>query len=105
MKCPTVRETNGNIRTYYSGLYNNYGLNCLAVCNSVLWFLFFAVMGLGNKSDQPAYKETGFGEIFEKLPTWVPSTQLQITTFGIFPDKFVSLDTDGSLAVMGGASR
>jgi hypothetical protein len=66
--CPTVKATNGNVRAYYSGHYNRYGLNCQALCDSDLRFLFFGVMGPGNKSDQPAYEETGLAEIIENLP-------------------------------------
>jgi hypothetical protein len=67
-KCPTVKDTNGNVRAYFSGHYNRYGLNCQALCDSDLRFLFFGVMGPGNKSDQPAYEQTGLAEIIENLP-------------------------------------
>jgi hypothetical protein len=67
-KCPTVKETHGNVRAYFSGHYNRYGLNSQALCDSELRFLFFGVMGPGNKSDQPAYEETGLAELLEQLP-------------------------------------
>jgi hypothetical protein len=67
-KCPNVKETNGNVRAYFSGHYARYGLNCQAVCDSDLRFLFFGVMGPGNKSDQIAYELTGLQAIFELLP-------------------------------------
>ena len=67
-RCPNETETHNNVRTYYSGHYGRYGLNSQAVCNSDLRFLFFAVMGPGSKSDQPAYEDTGLAAIFELLP-------------------------------------
>ena len=67
-KCPNVKETNGNVRAYFSGHYARYGLNCQALCDSDLRFMFFGVMGPGNKSDQPAYEETGLETIIESLP-------------------------------------
>jgi hypothetical protein len=67
-KCPTVKDMNGNVPAYFSGHYNCYGLNCQALCTSDVQFMFFGVMGPGNKSDQPAYKETGLAEIIENLP-------------------------------------
>jgi hypothetical protein len=67
-KCPTVKETNGNVRAYFSGHYARYGLNCQALCDSDLRFMFFGVMGPGNKSDQPAYEQTGLEAIIEGLP-------------------------------------
>jgi hypothetical protein len=67
-KCPTVKDSIGNVRAYFSGHYNRYGLNCQALCDSDLRFMFFGVMGPGNKSDQPAYEETGLVAIVENLP-------------------------------------
>ena len=67
-RCPTVKETNGNVRSYFSGHYARYGLNSQAVCDSDLRFLFFGVMGPGSKSDQVAYEDTGLGAVFELLP-------------------------------------
>jgi hypothetical protein len=68
-RCPTVKETNGNVRTYFSGHCSHYGLNLQALCDSDLRFLFFGVMGPGSKSDQPAYELTGLAEIIEHLPS------------------------------------
>ena len=66
-QCPTVAATNGNVRAYFSGHYKRYGLNCQALCDLDLCFMFFGIMGPGNKSDQPAYEETGLMNIIENL--------------------------------------
>jgi hypothetical protein len=41
MKCPTVKETNGNVGAYFSGHYNHYALNCQALCDSDLHFFLW----------------------------------------------------------------
>jgi hypothetical protein len=56
IKCPTMKESNGNPRAYHSGHYNADGLNVQAICDSRLWFLFFAVAKPGGSSDLHAYE-------------------------------------------------
>ncbi|GFH51927.1 hypothetical protein CTEN210_08403 [Chaetoceros tenuissimus] len=50
-KCPTMAESNFNPGAYYSGHYQDYGLNVQAMCDAKLRFLFFAVAAPGKTND------------------------------------------------------
>jgi hypothetical protein len=71
IKCPTVKESNGNPRAYHSGHYNADGLNVQAICDSRLRFLFFAVAKPGGSSDLRAYESLHIRHIIESLPDGV----------------------------------
>ena len=59
-----------NIRAYYSGHYEHYGLNCQAVCDANLKFLFFGVVSPGSTNDNVSYTYTGnLRDIVEGLTT------------------------------------
>ena len=45
----------GNVRAYYSGHYETFGLNCQAACDVRLKFLYFAVVAPGKTNDNAAY--------------------------------------------------
>ena len=53
-KAPTKKEA-GNVRSYYSGHYESYGLNCQATCDIRLKFLYFGVVAAGSTNDNIAY--------------------------------------------------
>jgi hypothetical protein len=65
--CPTLRESEGFPRAYYSGHYQSTGLNCQAICDSKLRFLFFAVIAPGQTNDAVAYELTNLQEIIENF--------------------------------------
>jgi hypothetical protein len=44
-----------NVRAYYSGHYESYGLHCQALCDSKLRFLYFGVVAPGKTNDNAAY--------------------------------------------------
>ena len=48
-----------NVRSYYSGHYEHYGLNCQGICDARLRFLFFGVVGCGSMNDNIAYTLAG----------------------------------------------
>lgn len=48
-----------NIRAYYSGHYEHYGLNCQAACDSNLKFIYFGVVAPGSTNDNVAFTRTG----------------------------------------------
>lgn len=50
-KCPTMVESNFNPGAYYSGHYQDYGLNVQAMCDAKLRYLFFAVAAPGKTND------------------------------------------------------
>jgi hypothetical protein len=67
--CPSLLESMGFPRSYYSGHYNSYGINCQAMCDSRLRFLFFSVIAPGQTNDAVAYEETGLHAIINQLPS------------------------------------
>lgn len=50
-KCPNMKESNFNPGAYYSGHYQDYGLNVQAMCDANLRYLFFAVAAPGKTND------------------------------------------------------
>ena len=44
----------GNVRAYYSGHYETFGLNCQAACDVGLKFVYFAVVAPGKTNDNAA---------------------------------------------------
>ena len=52
--CPQHNEV-GNVKAYYSGHYETFGLNCQAVCDVRLRFLYFAVVAPGKTNDNAAF--------------------------------------------------
>ena len=56
--CPPVSEVS-NQTSYYSGHYENFGLNCQAVCTHDLTFIYFGVVAPGSTNDIIAITKTG----------------------------------------------
>ena len=55
--------------SYYSGHYESYGLNCQAVCDSNLKFLFFGVVAPGKTNDNVAFPRCiELFKVMENLP-------------------------------------
>ena len=66
---PTKKDTSGNQRAYFSGHYNSPGLNCQAICDGRLRFLYFGVVAPGGTNDSVAFFRTGINEFLtENLP-------------------------------------
>jgi hypothetical protein len=63
-----VRRLAGNVRSYFSGHYQCYGVNCQAAFDSLSRFIFFAVAGPGNMGDREALYECGLGQLIDRLP-------------------------------------
>ena len=67
--CPTKKETCGNVQSFFSGHYESYGLNCQAVCDSNLKFLFFGVVAPGKTNDNVAFPRCiELFKVMENLP-------------------------------------
>ena len=45
----------GNVKAYFSGHYQSFGLNCQAACDIRLKFLYFGVVAPGKTNDNAAY--------------------------------------------------
>ena len=67
-KTPTHKESEGNPRSYFSGHYNQHGLNVQAVCNARCRFIFFSVAAPGKTSDQVAFERTSLYKKIQNLP-------------------------------------
>ena len=52
---PRITDVGDNVRGYFSGHYNMYGLNVQAACDSKLRFLYFGVLAPGNMGDSVAF--------------------------------------------------
>lgn len=57
-KRPTMKESSGDPRSFYSDHYDVYGLNVQAVCDVNCRFLFFGVVAPGKCGDQVAFECT-----------------------------------------------
>ena len=55
--CPKASEVS-NQTSYYSGHYENFGLNCQAVCTRDLSFIYFGVVTPGSTNDIIAITRT-----------------------------------------------
>ena len=64
------------MRSYYSGHYESYGLNCQAACDIRLKFLYFGVVAAGSTNDNIAYA------MAEDLAETVDSLTLRIHFIG-----------------------
>jgi hypothetical protein len=50
------KQTNRNVRSYFSGHYQKYGINIQACCNANSRFIFLGVGGPGVIMCQPGYR-------------------------------------------------
>ena len=58
----------GNVRSYFSGQYQKYGINIQAVCDHLCRFIFVAVAAPGSINDRDAIKETPLPYLLRNLP-------------------------------------
>jgi hypothetical protein len=58
----------GHVKSYFSGHYQEYGINLQGVCDSKCRFLFAAVAAPGGTNDITAYRKTGLSNKIENLP-------------------------------------
>jgi len=69
--CPIItpaRNVVGNVRTYYSGHYQWYGMNVQAVVDHACRFMFLAVAAPGSQPDVNAIANTSLPQYLEQLP-------------------------------------
>ena len=64
---PPKKEVH-NVKSYFSGHYQTYGINIQAACDHNCCFLFIGVGGPGIMGDREAVKESGLYDLVEKLP-------------------------------------
>ena len=68
IKYPSMKDSNNNPSSYYSGHYCYHGLNIQAICDASYQFNFFAVAAPGKSSDQAAIERTGLPAALDTLP-------------------------------------
>lgn len=82
----------GNVRSYFSGHYQCYGVNVQAACDHLSRFVYFAVAGPGVMGDNMAIKEVDLYELIHRLPkgycvigdaAYVPSENLVPIYYGV----------------------
>jgi hypothetical protein len=66
-RVPSKREVK-NVRSFFSGHYQCYGINCQGVSDSASRFLYFAVAAPGISKDRDAIQHCGLSELIEDLP-------------------------------------
>ena len=64
----TTKKDVHNVKSYFSGHYQMYGINIQAACDHNCHFLFIGVGGPGVMGDRDAVKESGLYDLVEKLP-------------------------------------
>ena len=62
------RHIVGNVRSYFSGHYQRYGINCQAVSDHLSRFIYFAVAGPGVMGDNTAVHEVDLFDLIDNLP-------------------------------------
>ena len=64
---PPKKEVH-NVKSYFSGHYQTYGINIQAARDHNCHFLFIGVGGPGIMGDREAVKESGLSKLVKKLP-------------------------------------
>jgi hypothetical protein len=62
------RHVVGNVRSYFSGHYQRYGVNCQAVSDHLSRFIYFSVAGPGVMGDNSAVRQVDLFFLIENLP-------------------------------------
>jgi hypothetical protein len=58
----------GNVKAYFSGHYQAYGINVQAACDSRCRFVYVSLAAPGGANDIAAFRKTSLSELIEKLP-------------------------------------
>jgi DDE superfamily endonuclease len=67
IQTPSQKEV-GNVRSYFSGHYQKYGINLQASCDHHCRFTFIGVAGPGVMADRDAIQEINLHNLIESLP-------------------------------------
>ena len=68
IQVPAIRETR-NVKAYFSGHYQSYGINIQAACDHKCRFVYVGVAALGGVNDISAFRKTKLSEIIQNLTT------------------------------------
>ena len=67
IKVPSSSET-GNVKAYFSGHYQTYGINVQAACNHKCMLAYAAIAASGGAYDIAAFTKTQLSQMIKKLP-------------------------------------
>jgi len=67
IKVPAKAET-GNVKAYFSGHYQTYGINIQATCDHQCRFVYAALTAPGGANDIAAHRKINFSEMLQNLP-------------------------------------
>jgi len=67
IKVPAKDET-GNVKAYFSGHYQTYGINVQAACDHKRRFVYAALAAPGGANDIAAFRKTQCSKIVQNLP-------------------------------------
>jgi len=67
IKVPAKSET-GNVKAYFSGHYQTYGINVQAACDHKCRFVYAALAAPGGANDIAAYRKIDFSKMVQNLP-------------------------------------
>ena len=67
VRTPSKNKT-GNVKAYFSGHYQTYGINVQAACDSRCRFVYCAPIAPGGANDITAFRKTGLSKVIESLP-------------------------------------
>lgn len=66
-RCPSKNEV-GNVRAFFSGHYQCFGMNVQAACDAHCRFLFIGIAAPGVMPDRDAVNKVSLGKLVENLP-------------------------------------
>ena len=67
IRVPSKKEVS-NVRSFFSGHYNTYGMNIQGACDHLSRFVFLGVAGPGVMGDRDAIFQCHLGDLIENLP-------------------------------------
>ena len=67
IKCPTVKEVN-NVKAFYSGHYQEYGINCQCVFDHLCRFIYIDLSYPGSTYDSIAFERCSIYDLHINLP-------------------------------------
>jgi len=67
IKVPAIDET-ANVKAYFSGHYQTYGIHFQAACNHKCRFVYAALAAPGGADDIAAFRKTLVSKMIENLP-------------------------------------
>jgi hypothetical protein len=68
VRTPSSKEAGGNVKAYFSGHYQTYGINVQAACDSKCRFISVCIAAPGGCNDIAAFRKSPLHELVQTLP-------------------------------------